>query len=571
VEQGKLAGRGRSEALLEGQNHALELIAGNAPLHEVLAYVNRLIESQSPGSRCSVLLLEEGCLRLGAADSFPDEYNRMVDGIPIGPCVGSCGTAAYRGTMVAVQDIASDPLWAPYPEAAQLILAHGLRACWSTPIIGPRGAVLGTFAVYYDAPSPPRAEDVHLVQVATHIAGIAIERHRADRALEQRAAQLADAARAKDEYLALLAHELRNPLAPIVTSLELMRAKVGDPAAIEKYRAVIERQARQLTRLVDDLLDVSRITRGKVTLRPERTTAAALFARALEASRPFVEQRGHELTVILPDEPLELDVDPARIAQVLSNLITNSAKYTDDRGHIEVRASRDGDAVVLSVRDDGIGIAPDMLERVFDLFMQAPLSLPHAQGGLGIGLTLVKRLVELHGGSVVARSEGRGKGSELVVRLPAARGAGAPAAPRAPPCARPQASPLRVLLVDDNIDAVESLAEALRAKGNEVRVAHDGEEALAQVRAFAPGAAVVDIGLPGIDGYEVARRMRDADPRPSLRLVALTGYGQEADLARARAAGFDAHLVKPSSLDQIEAAVAGPSPQDETIEGGSRR
>ncbi|MFT3767566.1 MAG: ATP-binding protein [Minicystis sp.] len=545
----------RPEALLAGQNRALELIAGNAPLPAVLDYLTRFIESQADDLVCSVVLLEDGRLRHGAAPSLPDAYNRAIDGVPIGPAVGSCGTAAFTGRRIVVTDIASDPRWAAFPEVVELIISSGLHACWSTPIRGADGEVLGTFAIYYRAPSPPRAAHLHLVEIATHIAGIAIERHRADRALCERAQRLAEADRRKDEFLALLAHELRNPLAPIVTALALMREHEREPAAVARYRGVVERQVRQLSRLVDDLLDVSRITRGKIVLKRERTTVGAALACAIEASRPQIDARRHALAVSLPDEPLPVDADPVRLAQVFANLLNNAAKYTDPGGHIAVRAAREGLDVVVSVRDDGIGIPAEMLERVCDLFVQTDAARGQAQGGLGIGLTLVKRLVELHGGRVEVRSEGAGRGTEVIVRLPAALSAAPTVAP-APP-APVAVAPRRVLIVDDNVDAADSLADALRDAGHEVRVENDGPSAIAAVDAWLPDVAIVDIGLPGMDGYDVARSLRAAHPRPALRLVALTGYGQESDQRRAREAGFDAHLTKPADFERIAATLAG--------------
>jgi len=406
----------RAMALLAGQNRALELVASNVALPEVLDYLMRFLESQAPGMLCSVLLLEGDHLRHGSAPSLPDAYNQAIDGAAIGPAAGSCGTAAYRGQRVVVTDIATDPLWADY---AELALRHGLRACWSTPIRASSGEVLGTFAIYYREPGAPRPEHLELIGVATHLAGIAIERRRKDEALAARTRELVEVGRRKDEFIALLAHELRNPLAPIVTALELLRRHRPDPA-VERYCGIIDRQTHVLTRLVDDLLDLSRASRGALALRRERTTAAAVIARAVEASRPLLEGAHHALKISVPDEPIELEVDPIRINQVLCNLLNNAAKYTEPGGHIEVRAARDGAQVLLAVRDDGLGIAPEMRSRVFELFVQAEGASAHAPGGLGIGLTLVKSLVELHGGHVEAFSEGLGHGTEVRIWLPAA-------------------------------------------------------------------------------------------------------------------------------------------------------
>jgi signal transduction histidine kinase len=544
----------RSRALLAGQNRALELIARNAPLAEVLTYLTRMIEAEEPGLLCSVLLLDGDRLRHGAAPSLPESYCRAIDGVQIGPKVGSCGTAAFTGERVIVTDIASDARWAGY---ADLALDHGLRACWSTPIRAATGEVIGTFAIYYREPREPCPEHLQLVEVATHIAGIAIERRRADEALADRARRLAEADRRKDEFLAMLAHELRNPLAPIVSALELLRLRADDPAAVGRYRAVIERQVWQLSRLVDDLLDVSRITRGKMVLKKERASVAALCTRAVEASRPALDAAKHTFSITMPEEPIEIVVDPVRIAQVLSNLLNNAAKYTEPGGHVALSVAREDGEVVFRVRDDGIGIAPEMLPKVFDLFVQADGATARSHGGLGIGLTLVRTLVELHGGRVEAHSEGLGRGTEMLVRLPADASAPEDARAKAAPGARTRERFGHVLLVDDNVDAVTMLADALRERADAVSVTHDGPAALARAAEQRPDAAIVDVGLPGMDGYEVARRLRAAYPDDGLRLVALTGYGQQADLQRAQQAGFDAHLVKPADLERVLAALMG--------------
>ncbi len=409
-----------AEAILAWENRALELIAGDAPLAQVLDELTRFIESQDPGLVCSVLVLEGGRLRHGAAPSLPEAYNQAIDGLTIGPQAGSCGTAAFTAQPVVVTDITTDPRWAPYPEVRALAVGAGLRACWSTPILDAGGGVLGTFAMYYRSPSPPSPSHLRLVQSATHIAGIAIDRHRTHLALADRAARLAEADRRKDEFLAMLGHELRNPLAPIVVALSLMRAHEEDPSAVARYRAVVERQVHQLTRLVDDLLDVSRISSGKIVLRPESTNIRAALTVATEAVRGIFEQRKITLSVCLPDEPIPIVADPVRLAQVLGNLLTNAGKYTDPGGHVDVRVAREGGDVVVSVRDDGIGIPADVLARVFDPFVQSEAAREKAQGGLGLGLTLVKRLVEMHGGRVEVKSAGAGRGTEAIVRLPAA-------------------------------------------------------------------------------------------------------------------------------------------------------
>jgi signal transduction histidine kinase/ActR/RegA family two-component response regulator len=367
-------------------------------------------------------------------------------------------------------------------------------------------------------------------------------------------AALQDADRRKDEFLATLAHELRNPLAPVRNSLHILRVAGNDDAVVGRVRAVMERQVNHLVRLVDDLMEVSRITRGKIALRRERTELGRVLRTALETSQPLLESAGHHLEVELPEQALPLDADPVRLAQVFSNLFNNAAKYSEQPGTIRVRAHREGHEVVVSVCDQGIGIEPEMLPHVFEMFTQVDGSHRRSQGGLGIGLTLVRSLVGLHGGSVRAHSGGIGCGSEFVVRLPLAEGAGVEAArgvdgPLAP-------SAMRVLVVDDNRDAAESLGVLLDFLGYDVQVVHDGKSALRAAEAFVPRLVLLDLGMPEMDGFEVARRLRGLPEGEDLMIVALTGWGQDEDRQRSQAAGFDHHLVKPTDLDALQALLA---------------
>jgi signal transduction histidine kinase len=365
--------------------------------------------------------------------------------------------------------------------------------------------------------------------------------------------------RAKDEFLAVLGHELRNPLAPIMTALHLMR--LHDDERTAKERSVIDRQAHHLVRLVDDLLDVSRITRGKVELKRSEVELAHIVARAIEMASPLLEQRQHSLSVKVATRRLLVYADPERMAQVVSNLLTNAAKYTEPGGQITIAAARQRGQIAIRVRDTGIGIAPEMLPRIFELFVQERQALDRSQGGLGLGLTIVRSLVALHGGTVEVKSEGRNLGSEFVVLLPAlavARrgGAGAHAADDAHvEAARPE-SGQRILVVDDNEDAAELLAASLEAVGHTVRVAHDGPAALEVAAELVPDVALLDIGLPVMDGYELARRIHAEPSLADVRLVALTGYGQEADRRRSERAGFAAHLVKPVHVEHLRALIA---------------
>ena len=362
------------------------------------------------------------------------------------------------------------------------------------------------------------------------------------RALEASRVAAEASSRAKDEFLAMLGHELRNPLAPIQTALELMRLRPDLPN--ERERAVIERQTRHMMRLVDDMLDIARITRGKLELRRERAEVAELIARSIEIAAPVVEQRRHELVTEVWHN-LVVDGDVARLVQVFANLITNAAKYTDPGGRIRVTATRDGDEAVVTVRDTGRGIDSTLLPHIFEMFTQEQQNLGRPQGGLGLGLAIVHSIVKLHGGAVSAASAGPGLGSELTVRLPLAMVVPVTGtAPVSAPHASTHAQPV-VLLVDDNEDAAELLADLLRNRGCVVHVARDSAEALQTATHVTPDVALLDIGLPVMDGYELARRLRELPAWDRVRLVALTGYGHDNDRRRSIDAGFQLHLVKP--------------------------
>jgi signal transduction histidine kinase/DNA-binding response OmpR family regulator len=375
------------------------------------------------------------------------------------------------------------------------------------------------------------------------------------RKTEALAKQLLDSDRSKDEFLAVLGHELRNPLAPILTALHLMRLRATDQST-ERERAVIERQVGHLSRLVDDLLDVSRATMGKIDLRRERLDVATAVARAVEMSRPLIESKQHRLTVSVPVGALFVAGDVVRLAQVLANLLHNAAKYTDPGGHIEVDGRCESGEVVIRVRDDGHGIPPDRLASMFGLFVQGDQPPDRSQGGLGIGLTIVRSLIQLHGGSVDARSEGSGRGSEFVVRLPAVAEEDAPVAQETSAPARAKAQQRRrVLIVDDDVDAAEMLAQALKDAGHEVREEHDGTSALVAAAQFQPDVVLLDLGLPGMGGIEVARRLRAYPQLAGVRIVALTGSSQPAERTRSAAVGIESHLVKPVDLDTVMDAI----------------
>jgi nitrogen-specific signal transduction histidine kinase/CheY-like chemotaxis protein len=385
-------------------------------------------------------------------------------------------------------------------------------------------------------------------------AGIALENARLYHEVQQ-------ADRQKNEFLSMLAHELRNPLAPIRNANEVLRHLGSDPYRVRWAQGVIDRQLTQMVRLVDDLLDVSRLTLGKIRLVVEPLDLGAVVAQAVESVRPLVDQSGHQLEVDLPPQPVSVRGDRVRLAQVVTNLLNNAAKYTNPGGRITLTAAvrpngaaeSDSPAgeVEIRVRDTGIGISAEILPTVFDLFTQASRSLDRSQGGLGIGLTLVRRLIDLHGGSVEARSGGAGTGSEFVVRLPVA----SPDEERPPEPAAPARAPvsraaLRVMVIDDNVDGAESLAGLLRLLGHEARAAHDGPSGLDAVREFGPDVVLLDLGLPGMDGYEVGRRLQ-AEYGSKFVIAALSGYGREEDRKRSRESGFVAHFVKPIDLNQL--------------------
>lgn len=478
-----------------------------------------------------------------ASIGFSEEYLARVGRISC----AACGPVLGGGEARVIEDVESSPAFAPYLPAARL---GGYRALHSAPLLTRGGQVVGAMAAYFREPHRPSEREVRLVELYARQAAQAIENAR----LHQ---EIREASRRKDEFLAMLAHELRNPLAPVVNALEVMRR---DPAAGGQSRAIVERQVRQITRLVDDLLDVSRITRGKIVLRRETVDLGEVVGRAVESTRPLIDAARHRLEVCLPSSPIRLEADPTRLEQVLANLLNNAAKYTPPGGALVVEAHAEGDEAVVRVKDNGLGIAPELLPRVFELFMQADRSLDRAQGGLGIGLTLVQRLVAMHGGTVEAYSAGLGQGSEFTVRLPSGRDVAAPASrPAEAETVARRGPSLTILVVEDSVDTAETLAMLLRLEGHQVFLAHDGRRGLEAARTHRPDVALMDIGLPGLDGLEVARRLREQSGLAQTVLVAMTGYGQERDRDRARAAGFDHHLVKPvdwTALQEVLSTVA---------------
>jgi PAS domain S-box-containing protein len=419
----------------------------------------------------------------------------------------------------------------------------------AVPLIGRSGKPFAQLVIADKAAGDFSADDKAVLVQLAHMAAVAFDNARLNE-------ELRSMDRHKDEFLATLAHELRNPLAPIRNALQVMRIARNDPAALESSETIIDRQVQQMVHLIDDLLDLSRISRGKIELRKERVDLAEVIQSAIETSRPVIDEYGHELIVRLPDEPMPLDADLVRLAQVFLNLLNNSAKYTERGGKIWLSAERQRDTVVVRVRDNGVGIPPHMLPRIFEMFTQVDRSLDRAQGGLGIGLTLVRRLIDMHGGTVEAQSEGPGKGSEFVVHLPIARDAAAerPQGSCEKGSVPPRRCGHRILVVDDNQDAANSLAMLLRMKGHDVRTAYDGLEAIDAALSHKPEIVLLDVGLPRLNGFDVARRLRESEDLRKVILVALTGWGHDEDRRRSKEAGFDHHMVKPAdpaALDRV--------------------
>jgi PAS domain S-box-containing protein len=469
------------------------------------------------------------------------------------PGVGLVGRAVAERRPLWTSDILNEPSVVLPPDFKRGLAGAGHRAILAVPL-QVKGEVIGAMSTAHAEVREFSQAEIDLLQAFADQAALAMRNVQLF-AREQAARAEAEAAnRAKDEFLALLAHELRNPLAPIVTAAAVLRRPGPPPALVQRSAGIVERQAHNLARLLDDLLDVSRITRGRIELRWSTVALADAVARAVEAVRPLVDERRHTLTVTPAARPLLVDADPTRLEQIIVNILNNAAKYTPPEGRIDVEASEEAGQAVLCVRDSGVGIAADMLPRIFELFAQGDQSLAHSSGGLGVGLTLVRRLVELHRGRVAVHSDGTGRGSAFTIRLPLSRSTAARAEAAGAVPSRGPAT--RILLIEDNADARETLRWLLEDDGHQVDEADDGPSGLARAEATTPDVVLVDIGLPGMDGYEVARRLRARlGARPIL--VAVSGYGQADDRRRSTEAGCDAHLTKPVAAEALAEVLAG--------------
>jgi signal transduction histidine kinase/ActR/RegA family two-component response regulator len=461
------------------------------------------------------------------------------------PGEGLAGRVAENGTPYLTNDAGSDTVIDPGFRAE-----FGVRSALTVPILDSRGEVLGFVEAHNHRAGGFTPGDRDRLVAVAQAAASALQNALAYRQLREAEQSLQTVDRHKNEFIAVLAHELRNPLAPLRNGLQVIRLAGGDPASVARVRDMMDRQLSHLVRLVDDLLDVSRIARNKLELRRGRVTLADVVGSAAEAAGPVLEAAGHELTVSLPAVPVFLDADPTRLAQVFGNLLINSARYTRPGGRVRVTAELRGGAVAVAVQDNGVGIPAKSLPRIFEMFSQADRSLERGTGGLGIGLALVKGVVELHGGSVAAESED-GKGSTFTVTLPVVAESAAAPTEAPEPAYLPCAPGLRVLVVDDNRDGADSLAEMLRLMGHEVETAGDGLAAVEQAEVFRPELVLMDLGMPRLNGYDATRRIREQPWGTAMTVVALTGWGQECDKERSREAGCDGHLVKPVSPSDL--------------------
>jgi len=549
------AGKEIQRAFLDARFELENQFADLAALHEMSLQLSTTLELQPTlnailkmavtldDSDFGLLLLrgENQELSVGASHGFDEGSLEFIAGAPFGAC--GYGTAVAERRRVIVEDAETDPLFAPDRPAVR---QAGFRALHCVPLIARSGQVIGVLATHHRQPHRPTDWGIRLIDLCARQAVDVIEN-------AQLYQELREVDRKKDEFLATLAHELRTPLAPISNSLQILRLTDDLSPAIERIRDVLERQVDHMVRLVDDLLEVSRITRGKVQLRKEPRELAEVVANAVEAGRPMIDAAEHQLAITLPSEPVIVDVDAVRLAQVIANLLINAAKYTESGGQIWLNVRKEAGEAVISVRDNGLGIPPEVLPRVFELFSQADQILNRSQGGLGIGLTLAKGVVELHGGRIEAFSAGRRAGSEFVVHLPVTSSV-RPSLPQASLSTRLRSRhrTLHILVVDDTQAAAFMLEKLLRTLGHDVVGVHSGPSALASLQVRVPDLVISDIGMPGMDGHQLATRIREDSRFDRVFLVALTGYGQENDRLRALEAGFDRHLVKPAGLDALE-------------------
>ena len=544
----------RSQSLLEAELADTRLLqsvsAALVQENNIEALFETIIDAakavmRSDFASMQMLHRDRGELRLLAFRGFSPQAARHWEWVRA-RSGSTCGMALATGKRVVATDVEQCEYMAGTDDLATY-LQTGIRAVQTTPLISRSGELLGMLSTHWDRPHEPSERDLRLLDILARQAADLIERKQSEDALKL-------ANRKKDEFLAMLAHELRNPLAPIQSALNALHLKPADEDDVRGAAGMMQRHVAQLRRLVDDLLDVSRISRGKIGLHKELVDLAAIAAEAAEAARPLFGHMEHRFEVALPAEPIYVHGDTTRLTQVLANLLNNACKFTPRGGGIDLILERAQDQAIVHVRDTGIGIAAENLRSIFDMFSQVDASLERTREGLGLGLTLVRFLVELHGGAVSVKSDGIGRGSEFIVTLPVATlPAPASDAPSAIVEAAHRATPSRrILIVDDNRDAASSLAKLLKLCGHITQTAFDGEEALGVADDFRPDVLLLDIGLPKLNGYDLCQRIRELPWAADALLVALTGWGQESDRRRSQEAGFDVHLVKPVDLEMLE-------------------
>jgi PAS domain S-box-containing protein len=567
-----ISARRQAEATIEGLNRQLsaelkslmrlhELSTQMAAVSEYRRLLDEILNAAievTAADMGNIQLLEDGSLKIITHRGFDAPFLDFFASVEVGDGC-ACEAAMRTRERIIVEDVANSPIFAD-PQTLDVMLAAHARAVQSTPLVSRSGRLIGMFSTHFRSPHQPSERDLRLLDLLARLAADLIEKQLAEETLRRQSALLKEADRRKDEFLATLAHELRNPLAPLRNAIELLRRANESKPLMEQALGVADRQLSQMARLVDDLLDNSRIATGKLQLRMEPVELVTVLNTAIEIARPVIEASAHELSVTLPPHAVHVQADPVRLAQAFSNLLNNAAKYSDKSGHIRLTAERCGDKAVISVRDSGIGIAPEHLARIFTMFSQMTPALDRSQGGLGVGLSLVKALIELHGGTIEALSDGPGTGSKFTVHLPVIDApVQAPSIPTSNSNGARRVGKCRVLVVDDLRDAANSMAIMLRMMGHETATAYDGLEAVETAAAFRPDVMLIDIGLPKMNGYETARHIRGAPWGSNVALVALTGWGQEQDKQRALDAGFDQHLTKPvppSALKELLANLA---------------
>jgi signal transduction histidine kinase len=522
--------------------HAQDL---DSALHEVLDAAISLMDADK--GNIQLFDARHQTLRIAAQRGFDEGFLRYFSEVD-GDHESACGRALRLGHRVVIPDLTSEPLSSPLRRVAD---ETGYRAVQSTPLLGQNGSPMGMLSTHWRQPTQPSEQALRMLDLYARQAAQFIERSRIEHRLRQTAEELRQASRAKDEFIAMLGHELRNPLAPIQIALHLMEMR-GDIAS-QRERAIIGRQVHHMTRLIDDLLDVARIIRGHVTLQPVPTELRSMVDKAVETAAPLIEQRRHALSLEVPPTGLKVMADPVRLAQVISNVLINAARYTPPEGQIRVTAvAGDDGEVTLSVIDNGMGISQNDLKRVFEVFTQGRQGLDRSQGGLGLGLTIARTMATMHGGTLTAHSDGPDQGSRFDLTLPLLTTDDEDNPSRA---GGQQSAPLgtgqTVLIVDDNEDAAHMLSELLTRWGYAVIVAHDGPSGLDLISDRHVDLALLDIGLPVMDGYELAQAIHAVPRHANTPLVALTGYGQDQDRRRAKDAGFSEHLVKPVDIERL--------------------